>query len=114
MSGSYMMYAQHEARPPLDSFEPVRDVMPNFSMRMTDMTAALLRPQLRELETWIGIWNRSYACLEASIAAIPKLRPIARGPREAYVGSSIQFMVEELDRSAIEHFVAQTNATVFS
>jgi len=91
MSGSYMMYSQHEARPALDDFEPMRDAIPNFSMRMTDVTAALLRPQLRELATWAAAWNRSYHLLEAGLASIPNLRPILRDSREAYVGSSIQF-----------------------
>ena len=33
-SGSYMLYAQNGARPPLDVFEKYRDHIPNFSMRM--------------------------------------------------------------------------------
>lgn len=110
MSGSYMMYGQNGARPPLEAFEAVRDAVPNFSMRMTDATAALLRPQLGALEARVVAWNRSYARLEAGIAAVPHLRPVPRDPREAFVGSSLQFTVEGLERSGVERFVAEAAA----
>ena len=105
MSGSYMMYAQQGTRPPLEAFEAARDETPNFSMRMTNVAAALLRPQLSLLEGWIKQWNESYANLERGFASIPHIRPIVRDPRERFVGSSIQFLVEELPPEAIEAFV---------
>lgn len=110
MSGSYMMYGQNEARPPLEAFEAVRDAVPNVSMRMSDVTAALLRPQLRKLEAWVASWNQSYAWLDAGIASVAHLRPILRDPREAFVGSSIQFKVEDLDPPTIERFVSEAAA----
>jgi dTDP-4-amino-4,6-dideoxygalactose transaminase len=110
MSGSYMMYGQHEARPQLEAFERVRDAMPNVSMRMTNVTAALLRPQLRELATWTIAWNRSYGLIEAGLTTVPNLLPIWRDPREAYVGSSIQFTVQTLDPTSTARFVAEARA----
>jgi len=107
MSGSYMMYGQHGARPPLEAFEAMRDSTPNFSMRMTDIDAALLRPQLKALGGWIATMNRCYALLEAGMASVPHLRPIPRHSREAYAGSSIQFAVEGLDPATTARFVAE-------
>ena len=109
MSGSYMMYSQHGARPPLESFEAVRDVTPNFSMRMTDVSAALLRPQLRAFRGWSSALNRSYALLEAGFATVPHLRPVRRDQREEYVGSSIQFTVENLDPETTARFLCEAN-----
>ena len=107
MSGSYMMYHQNGARPELEVFEPLRDETPNFSMRMTDTAAALLRPQLAELEGWTARWNASYRRLEAGLGRISGLSPIARDKREDFVGSSIQFTVEDRSADAIAGFVEE-------
>jgi dTDP-4-amino-4,6-dideoxygalactose transaminase len=45
MSGSYGFYkAGHKLLPPDDLMAELHDLTPNFSMRMTDLTAALIRP----------------------------------------------------------------------
>lgn len=50
MSGSYGFYkAGHKLLPPDDLMAELHDQTPNFSMRMTDLTAALIRPQIKEL-----------------------------------------------------------------
>ena len=107
LSGSYMMYEQHAARPPASAFEAIRDVTPNFSMRMTEVTAALLRPQLARLPEWIASWNAAHDHLQDGLGDIAGLSPIYRDAREFYVGSSIQFRVEGLSGTAIERFVAE-------
>lgn len=109
MSGSYMMYAQNGARPDLSVFEPIRDETPNFSMRMTDVAAALLRPQIAMLPTWVKAWNARYDTLERLFATIDGITPIARDPRGAPVGSSIQFTVER-DAHGIAAFVEDAAA----
>ena len=110
MSGSYMLYEQHGARPPAEAFEAVRDALPNFSMRMTDLTAALLRPQLALLDGWVAAWNAAHDRLGEGLAGIPHLLPIRRDPRESYVGSSFQFRVEGLPAEAVARFVAEAKA----
>lgn len=110
MSGSYMMYGQNGARPPLEVFESIRDHTPNFSMRMTDTSAALLRPQLAQVASWAATWNETYRRIEAGLATIPHCAPIVRDPREAYVGSSIQFVVQDLAPEAIQRFSAEAAA----
>lgn len=109
-SGSYMMYGQNTARPPLSAFEAIRDETPNFSMRMTDLTAALLRPQLAMLDGWAKAWNAAHDHLQRGLGSIANLAPIARDRREAYVASSIQFRVDGLPAETIERFVAEAGA----
>jgi dTDP-4-amino-4,6-dideoxygalactose transaminase len=106
-SGSYMMYEQNSARPPLSAFETIRDETPNFSMRMTDLTAALLRPQLAMLDGWVKAWNAAHDHVQSGLTDIPHLAPIVRDSREAYVGSSIQFRADGLPPDGIERFVAE-------
>lgn len=58
MSGCYMMYDQHVVRPPAEVFERWRYTTPNFSMRMSNLAAALLRPQLALLPERRLRWRR--------------------------------------------------------
>lgn len=91
MSGCYMMYEQHILRPSNEVFERWKYVTPNFSMRMSNLAAALLRPQIGLLEQRGKTWNHIYAALEAQLTPIPGVSVPERSPKEAFVASSIQF-----------------------
>ena len=64
LSGSYMLYGRHLAAPGPDVFEKVKYVTPNVSGRMDNLRAAILRPQLRDIEAQIDRWNERYRALE--------------------------------------------------
>jgi dTDP-4-amino-4,6-dideoxygalactose transaminase len=104
MSGCYMMYDQHILRPAPEVFERWRYVTPNFSMRMSNLAAALLRPQLALLPERDACWNRIYADLARELAKAPCVSLPARDPREAFVPSSIQFSLD-LQPAQVERFV---------
>jgi sulfopropanediol 3-dehydrogenase len=100
LSGSYMLYGQHGARPGDDVFERHRLTTPNFSMRMSALTAALVRPQLGLLAKRAEVWNARYAQLAESLGQIDGVRVPERDRREQYVASSIQFNVDHADIAA--------------
>jgi len=104
-SGSYMLYAQHTARPSLEVFERHKYNIPNCSMRMTALAAALLRPQLTLLEARAATWNRHYDALCSRLSAIGPVRVPGRASKEHYVASSLQFSLLGLDAPAISHFI---------
>lgn len=106
MSGSYMMYGQHSLRPSSEVFERWRYVAPNFSLRMSNLAAALLRPQLGMLAERGERWNRIYADLAREFADVPGLSLPQRDARESYVASSIQFSLH-LAPAQIERFVRE-------
>lgn len=106
MSGSYMMYDQHLLRPAPDVFERWRYVTPNFSMRMSNLAAALLRPQLALLPERGERWRRIYDDLARALAKAPGVSLPARDPREDFVPSSIQFSLD-LQPARIERFLAE-------
>ncbi|MDH5540221.1 MAG: aminotransferase class I/II-fold pyridoxal phosphate-dependent enzyme [Rhizobacter sp.] len=106
MSGCYMMYDQHILRPPPEVFERWRYVTPNFSMRMSNLAAALLRPQLALLPERSERWNRIYADLARELAMAPGVSLPSRDPREDFVPSSIQFSLD-LPPAQIERFLAE-------
>jgi dTDP-4-amino-4,6-dideoxygalactose transaminase len=104
-SGSYMLYSQHTSAPPAEVFERWRYKTPNFSLRMSNQAAAMLRPQLADMPRRTQVWNGLYAKLAQTLAGIPNLVVPPRDPRESYVASSIQFTLS-LDTPAILKFLA--------
>ena len=63
MSGSYMLYDRHGTVPSAEAFEAVKYDTPNLSARMDNLRAAILLPQLEELEDNIKAWNTRYDSL---------------------------------------------------
>jgi len=109
LSGSYMLYEAHGARPGPEAFEPIRLETPNYSGRMDHLRAAILRAQIPHLEENIARWNALYGVLEAGLGAAPGLRVVPRAQHEAYVGSSIQFHADGIG-GRIPDFLAACKA----
>lgn len=93
LSGSYMLYARHGAAPDPEVFERVKYQTPNISGRMDNLRAAILRPQLAQLQTQCARWNERYRAIEEGLAHAPGLTLIERPEEEEYVMSSFQFLL---------------------
>ena len=106
MSGCYMMYDQHILRPTPDVFERWKYVTPNFSMRMSNLAAALLRPQIGQLADRGQRWNHIYATLERELKMAAHVSIPSRDAREEFVASSIQFTLD-LRPPQIERFLKE-------
>jgi dTDP-4-amino-4,6-dideoxygalactose transaminase len=104
-SGSYMLYERHLSRPPMAVFERHKKLIPNFSLRMSNLVAALIRPQLADLERQCRRWNRRYELIEAQLTGIDHIRVPKRQTKEGYVGSSLQFTLTGVDLAAVEAFI---------
>ena len=91
MSGSYMLYGTHGAAPDESVFAQIKLDVPNYSGRMDNMRAALLRRQVEQLPDKIRRWNGLYQTLETGLRASPHIDLPERAQHENYVGSSIQF-----------------------
>ena len=91
LSGSYMLYERHGAAPDKEVFADIRLQTPNYSGRMDNLRAAILRPQLKSLEKNIKRWNERYQLVERSLKKIKGVELPDRPIEESYVGSSIQF-----------------------
>jgi len=101
LSGSYMLYGRHLAAPGSEVFERVKYDTPNVSGRMDHLRAAILRPQLRALDRQIARWNARYSVVEEGLRDTPGLHVVARREGEAFVGSSIQFLLLDWGEAAI-------------
>ena len=109
MSGCYMMYDQHILKPPSQVFERWKYVTPNFSMRMSNLAAALLRPQISQLADRGRRWNHIYATLERELTKAKQVSVPARHPKEEFIASSIQFTLD-LEPHQIERFLNECSA----
>jgi dTDP-4-amino-4,6-dideoxygalactose transaminase len=112
MSGSYMLYKSHLARPSDDVFERWKYLTPNFSMRMSNLAAAIVRPQLGSaLKDRCRRWNERYSWMAKALDGIAHLQLPHRPADEEFVASSIQFSLIGLDaptiRVALLHAASQ-------
>jgi len=110
LSGSYMLYERHLARPPAEAFEAVKYVTPNVSGRMDHLRAAILRPQMRDLGRQVARWNALYRVVEDGLRGTPGLGIVERPEGEAYVGSSIQFLLPDWDEGQVQEVLRRCAA----
>ncbi len=102
LSGSYMLYDRHLAAPDPQVFERIKYDTPNISGRMDNLRAAILRPQLADLDNQVARWNERYRVLEAGLRDTPGLQVIERPEPERFVGSSIQFLLSDWSADKIQ------------
>ena len=95
LSGSYMLYERHGAGPQPEAFADARYDMPNCSARMDALRAAILRPQLADLDSNIARWNARYTQVEERLKAQDGVTTIKLPSAETHVGSSIQFRLPD-------------------
>ncbi|KKL50630.1 hypothetical protein LCGC14_2303580 [marine sediment metagenome] len=86
---------RHGAGPEPEAYADARYDMPNCSARMDALRAAILRPQLADLDTNIPRWNARYALVEKRLEAQEGVATIKLPSAEAHVGSSIQFRLPD-------------------
>lgn len=110
LSGSYMLYRQHRARPSDEVFERHRYVTPNCSMRMSNLAAAVLRPQLAALEQSNDKWRWIYNQLAGKLNGIDHIRLPERPEKEQFVPSSLQFFLHDLSDQQVERFLEAADA----
>lgn len=105
-SGSYMLFERHGAVPSAEVFADIRLNTPNYSGRMDNLRAAILRAQLPLLDEKCRAWNERYQAAEKGLAAIRGVELSHRPEQEFYVGSSIQFRVPALSEQQVTQFLA--------
>lgn len=105
MSGSYMLYDRHGTVPDEREFADVRLITPNFSGRMDNLRAAILLPQLGQLEANVDRWNERYSRIEARLREADAIALPTRPSAERFVGSSIQFRIPDFTATEARSFV---------
>lgn len=106
-SGSYMFFDQHRAAPPPAAFDSIKQVTPNYSGRMDNLRASILRPQLTRLDQQCARWNRRYKVLDQVLRTSKAITIPDRQANEQFVGSSLQFSLCGISSSKIIDIVQQ-------
>ena len=107
LSGSYMLFDRHRAAPPPETFARIKYETPNVSGRMDNLRAAILRPQLADLDRQCARWNALYAAMDDGLADTPGLTRIDRPHAEQFVASSYQFLLLDWSGPTIEEVLAR-------
>ncbi len=110
LSGSYMLFEKHRAAPPVETFAQIKYETPNISGRMDNLRAAILRPQLRELDVQAKRWNDRYAVLADGLAGTTGLRLPDRPAKEKFVASSFQFLLLDWEPAKVQDVLARCAA----
>jgi dTDP-4-amino-4,6-dideoxygalactose transaminase len=105
-SGSYMLFERHGTLPGLDVFADIKLDTPNYSGRMDNLRATILRAQLPGLEQNCARWNDRYRALHNRLAENAQIQLAHRPEQESYVGSSLQFRVEALGPNQVPVFIS--------
>ncbi|MEL6680735.1 MAG: aminotransferase class I/II-fold pyridoxal phosphate-dependent enzyme [Pseudomonadota bacterium] len=106
LSGSYMLYDRHGAGPAPDAFANPRLDMPNGSARMDNLRAAILLPQLDDLDVNLARWAARARIVSTALAAVPGVVQPRQADKARRIGSSIQWRMPALDSAGCEAFVA--------
>jgi len=107
-AGSYEgLYKKHLARPMDDSlFESLKFSVPNFSLRMNNLTAAILRPQVELIDERIAAYKEKYHRLISILSDILHIHIPEPVDNAENVGDSLQFNLPGLDETELSHFIA--------
>ncbi|MDJ0681765.1 MAG: aminotransferase class I/II-fold pyridoxal phosphate-dependent enzyme [Xenococcaceae cyanobacterium MO_167.B52] len=103
------LYKKHLSRPFNDDvFEKLKPHVPNFSLRMNNLTAAVIRPQIGILEEKIQRYKLLYNQLKDILNTVegihipPSLDQVDRAP------DSMQFNLLNFTKSQVDQFVKDT------
>jgi len=107
-AGSYeYLYRKHIACPKDAAiFEELKPVVPNFSLRMSNLTASVIRPQLETLAARIVQYNQRYDQLKKILNKCEHIFVPEYLERASRVGDSIQFNLVGLSADQVDQFLA--------
>ncbi len=104
LSGAYEMnYKKHFTRSPL--FEEFAGTLPARNARMTNLTAAVARPQIGLLEEKGQRYRQMYAYLKRELTATKRIEFPQEYPQETRIPDSIQFKVPGYNAPQMQTFV---------
>jgi dTDP-4-amino-4,6-dideoxygalactose transaminase len=109
-AGSYMLHGQHLSTPGPEVMARWAERTPNFSMRMTALAAAMLRPQLAELPRRAARWNEIHDRISARLARSQQVRLPQRSAHKRFSATSVQFSLQGLSASEIGEVLSHCKA----
>lgn len=91
-AGAYeALSGKHLAVPPQEVFGDLPNQLPNYSLRMSQLSAAVVRPQILTLEERCEKYNKRYYRVAERLSKHPNVQVPQQNPRVRICGDSIQF-----------------------
>jgi len=115
MAGAYEgLSVKHITVPPLEAFKGLSNELPNYSLRMSALSAAVIKPQVKTLDERAEIYNARYEKIKANLRkrlqehiSIPDITEGVTMP----VHDSLQFNLgEHIKDSQIDAFLSECHA----
>ena len=106
-SGCYeTLYLKHKALPGAEYFEKYKHTLPNYSLRMTNLSAAILLPQLQFLEERIAAFNRRFTQVASIIEQrLPSVKVVRHLDKVRPVNDCLQFHLNAFTREQALSFI---------
>lgn len=111
ITGAYeKLYRRHTLRPADEVFEKIKaeKIPPNYSIRMTQLTAAVIRPQIKTLEKRVAIYDRRYRKVEAFLNQVDHIEVPAQLEQVRTVCDTIQFNMVGMTEAQISAFLLES------
>ncbi|WP_299962900.1 aminotransferase class I/II-fold pyridoxal phosphate-dependent enzyme [uncultured Roseobacter sp.] len=109
MSGAYEHnWKKHDVLS--EAFARHQNRVPLYNLRMSNLSAAVIRPQLPLLQERVEAGRRNHDHLAARLEVSPNIEVPAALSGEARAPDSIQFNLSGLDDDAVDDFVRRTDA----
>ncbi len=107
-AGSYEgLYKKHLARPDDAVFEDIKFSVPNFSLRMNNLTAAILRPQVKLIDERIDSYKQKHQRLIELLSDIECIHIPEAVAESFHVGDSLQFNLQGLSEAQVVDFLSR-------
>jgi dTDP-4-amino-4,6-dideoxygalactose transaminase len=101
-----MLHGQHLSSPGPDILARWEESTPNFSLRMSALAAALLRPQLEELPRRAARWREIHDRIRAGLSSLNAVRLPRRHPDAVLSPTSVQFSLPGFDATEMKAVLA--------
>jgi len=110
-AGSYEgLYKKHLSRPINDDlFENIKFNVPNFSLRMNNLTASILRPQVELIDERIASYKEKHDRLIEILSDINHIHIPEAIDNAEHVGDSLQFNLVGFNEDDVKDFVKRAD-----
>jgi len=102
------LVAQHVVAPPTEVFDAVKKETPNYSLRMSDLTACCVRPQLDTLEERIEAYNQRYERICAKLEGTDAFYIPPIDERVRPVSDSLQVHLRGMTEAQVDSFLGNS------
>jgi dTDP-4-amino-4,6-dideoxygalactose transaminase len=107
-AGAYEALSErHITVPPKEVFGDLPNQIPNYSLRMSCLTAAVIRPQIKTLEERVEKYNKRYYMIADRLNRHPNIDVPKQHEKVRICGDSIQFNLKNVTDDQVTSFLKE-------